>query len=167
MLGHNSVLHTLHYKDTVFCLSFRVQTHNILRSLSVSNVNLGQLFKILVATVKNTVLTLVFPSGLSPAVVSLSSYVKRGIECWSNSGFHTPLITSISVGGLTIMDSKIFQSPLKTATRDGEDFFFWLMCLPRSKYFGILNVINTNIRWGFRCHSLGSCEVWCTIMPKD
>lgn len=60
-----------------------------------------------------------------PAVVaSLSSCVKRGIECWSSSGYRTPSITSISVGGLTIMDSKIFQSPLKP--NDGKDCFSFL-----------------------------------------
>lgn len=57
------------------------------------------------------------PSGLSAAVGSLSFYVKKGIACWSNSGFHTPLTTSINAGGLIITDSKIFQSPLKTSTR--------------------------------------------------
>lgn len=63
-----------------------------------------------------------FPSGFSPsalsaAVGSLSFYVKKGIACWSNSGSRTPLTTSINAGGLTITDSKIFQSPPMTSTR--------------------------------------------------
>lgn len=64
------------------------------------------------------------PSGMFPVVASLSTYVRSGIECWSNSGFHTPLITSISVGGLIIMDSKIFQSPLKNHIPWWRRFFF-------------------------------------------
>lgn len=60
------------------------------------------------------------------AVASLCSCVKKGIECWSSSGFPTPSITSISAGGRTITDSKIFQSPLKKKThiktQDGDVF---------------------------------------------
>lgn len=99
------------------------------------------------------------PSGMFPVVASLSTYVRSGIECWSNSGFHTPLITSTSVGGLIIMDSKIFQSPLKNHIPWWRRFFFsfvffrdffsfWLMCLPWSKYLETLAVINTNIQRG-------------------
>jgi len=65
------------------------------------------------------------------AVASLCSYVKRGIECWSNSGFLTPLTTSISAGDLIIMDSKLSQSPQKESTiPSGEIKKVWLMRPP-------------------------------------
>ena len=119
-----------------------VQTHNLVKTFleSGSNIKLGHSFIFDTCCCRENKLTPVFfPSGLSAAAANLSSYVKRGIECWSNSGFHTPLITSISVGGLTIMDSKIFQSPLKNSNpwrrRSPSP---WLLCLPRSKYLGTL-----------------------------
>lgn len=69
------------------------------------------------------------PSGLSAAVGSLSFYVKKGIACWSSSGFHTLSTTSINAGGLTITDSKIFQSPSKTSTRNVFFFVFFFFVL--------------------------------------
>lgn len=99
---------------------FSIQTHNILQTFldlrSKYETGTQIFFKYLLLQRKQTQLSLLFsPLAFSPAVANLSSYVKRGIECWSNSGFHTPLITSISVGGLTIMDSKIFQSPTENS----------------------------------------------------
>lgn len=112
---------------------------------------------------------------LSAAVGSPCFYVKKGIACWSNSGFHTPLTTSINAGGLTTTDSKIFQCPRRHQPKMFFGCLVFFLCLgscvcldqkKKREKIGEMCLTQTWNEFIFY-HSFGLHEVWCTIIPKD